>query len=92
VFSVILSNKPGIDLFGNDSDTILLRNGVTGTAANKTAGDKIIWFYHGRLLNDGNLSVCITQDQFTMSYQADGHLPCLATLRSQTRQGANRRR
>lgn len=74
VFSVILSNKPGTDNLGNRNDTILLRNGVTGTAAKKTANNKILWFYHGKPLNDGHLSVCITvtQDQFTMSYQADG--------------------
>jgi ubiquitin-protein ligase len=74
VFSVILSNKPGTDHTGNKNDTILLRNGVTGTAAKKMADQKIVWFYHGKPLNDGNLSVCITvtNDQFTMSYKADG--------------------
>jgi ubiquitin-protein ligase len=74
VFSVILSNRAGTDLFGNENDTILLRNGVTGTAAKKTANNKLVWFYHGKPLNDGHLSVCVTvtQDQFTMSYQADG--------------------
>jgi hypothetical protein len=71
---VILSNKPGKDLFGKDNDTILLRNGVTGTAAKKTLDNKIIWFYHGKPLNDGYLSLCITvtQEQFTMAYQTDG--------------------
>ena len=74
VFSVILSNKPGTDLFGNENETILLRNGVTGTAAKKVANEKMLWFYHGKPLNDGNLSVSITvtQDQFTMAYHADG--------------------
>lgn len=74
VFSVILSNKPGFDHLGRQLDTILLRNGVTGTAAKKLSRDKMLWFYHGKPLNDGHLSVCITvnQDQFTMSYQADG--------------------
>jgi ubiquitin-protein ligase len=74
VFSVILSNKPGTDHLGNHHDTILLRNGVTGTAAKKTDGNKLMWFYHGKPLNDGHLSVCITvsQDQFTMAYQTDG--------------------
>lgn len=74
VFSVVLSNKPGTDLFGNENETILLRNGVTGTAAKKVANNKLLWFYHGKPLNDGNLSVSITvtQDQFTMSYHADG--------------------
>ena len=74
VFSVILSNKRGEDLIGQQLDTILLRNGVTGTAAKKLSQEKILWFYHGKPLNDGQLSVCITvtQDQFTMSYQTDG--------------------
>src|SRR5271163_2954726 len=45
-----------------------------GPRPKKLAQDKILWFYHGKRLNDGHLSVCITvtQDQFTMSYQADG--------------------
>ena len=74
VFSVILSNKPGTDHLGKQHDTILLRNGVTGTAAKKSEGNKLMWFYHGKPLNDGHLSVCITvsQDQFTMAYQTDG--------------------
>ncbi|KAJ5610144.1 hypothetical protein N7510_006863 [Penicillium lagena] len=74
VFSVILSNKPGTDHTGRKSDTILLRNGVTGTAAKKLADRPIVWFYHGKPLNDQNLTVCITvtNDQFTISYKADG--------------------
>ena len=74
VFSVILSNKRGTDHLGSCNDTILLRNGVTGTAAKKTSQNKILWFYHGKPLNEGHLSVCITvtQDQFTLSYQSDG--------------------
>ncbi|CAL5874058.1 uncharacterized protein PFLUO_LOCUS8345 [Penicillium psychrofluorescens] len=74
VFSVILSNKPGTDHTGGTNDTILLRNGVTGTAAKKLADRPIKWFYHGKPLNDQNLSVCITvtNDQFTISYKADG--------------------
>jgi hypothetical protein len=74
VFSVILSNKPGTDNFGTHNDTILLRNGVTGTAAKKISQDKILWFYHGKPLNDGHLSVSVTvtQDQFTLAYKADG--------------------
>jgi len=72
VFSVLLSNKADSDRIGNEPGTILLRNGVTGTAAKKTEGNKVMWFYHGKPLNDGHLSVCITQDQFTMAYQTDG--------------------
>lgn len=73
VFSVILSNKPGTDPFGKNGDTILLRNGVTGTAAKKRANQPIVWFYHGKPLNDQNLSVCITVtgDQFTLAYKSD---------------------
>ncbi|KAK5790984.1 hypothetical protein VI817_006293 [Penicillium citrinum] len=73
VFSVILSNKPGADLVGKKNDTILIRNGVTGTAAKKKAKEPIAWFYHGKPLNDRNLSVCVTvtNDQFTMAYKDD---------------------
>lgn len=71
VFSAILSNKPGADLVGKKSDTILLRNGVTGTAAKKRADHPLVWFYHGKPLNDQNLSlsITITNDQFTMAYK-----------------------
>lgn len=73
VFPVILSNKPGTDPFGKKGCTILLRNGVTGTAAKKRANQPIIWLYHGMPLNDRNLSVCvtITSDQFTIAYKSD---------------------
>jgi ubiquitin-protein ligase len=71
VFSAILSNKPGADLVGRKSDTILIRNGVTGTAAKKRANLPLVWFYHGKPLNDQNLSlsITITNDQFTMAYK-----------------------
>lgn len=73
VFSVILSNKRGVDPSGHKNDTILLRNGVTGTAAKKRKGQPISWFYHGKPLNDRNLSVCITvtNDQFVFAYKDD---------------------
>lgn len=73
VFSAILSNKPGVDLVGRKSDTILLRNGVTGTAAKKRENLPMVWFYHGKPLNDQNLtlSITITNDQFTMAYKAE---------------------
>jgi hypothetical protein len=38
VFSIILSNKPGTDLGGKNATTILVRNGVTATAARKRDG------------------------------------------------------
>lgn len=73
VFSAILSNKPGADLVGKKSDTVLLRNGVTGTAAKKRADQPLRWFYHGKPLNDQNLSlaITITNDQFTMAYKTE---------------------
>lgn len=73
VFSVILSNKRGTDVTGRKNDTILLRNGVTGTAAKKQKNEPIRWFYHGKPLNDQNLSVCVTvtSDQFVISYKDD---------------------
>jgi ubiquitin-protein ligase len=74
VFSAILSNKPGADLVGKKKNTILLRNGVTGTAAKKRADQALVWFYHGKPLNDQNLSlsITITNDQFTMAYKTEG--------------------
>ncbi len=74
VFSVILSNTQGSDLVGTKGSTVLIRNGVTGTAARKRAGEKIVWNYHGKPLNDKNLTVAITvtNEQFTMAYRADG--------------------
>jgi ubiquitin-protein ligase len=74
VFSVILSNQPGTDNTGRYPETILLRNGVTGTAAKKISDRPLKWFYHGKPLNEGNLllSITVTQDQFTMSYKSAG--------------------
>ena len=72
VFSVILTTNPD-DLVGKKSDTILFRNGVTGSAAIKTkkTDDKIRWFYHGKPLNQTNLKLVVTisNKQFTMAYQ-----------------------
>jgi len=74
VFSVILSNQAGTDNTGRCLETILLRNGVTGTAAKKVANRPLKWFYHGKPLNEGNLvlSITVTQDQFTMAYKSAG--------------------
>ncbi|KXJ90103.1 hypothetical protein Micbo1qcDRAFT_164593 [Microdochium bolleyi] len=76
VFSVILSNRLD-DFAGRKPDTVLVRNGVTATAARKRAGDKesAQWFYHGKPMNDGDmrLHVTIGADQMTMAYYgADG--------------------
>lgn len=73
IFSVILSNSPD-DLFGKKSDTILVRNGVTATAARKLANKDVGWFYHGKPMNDGDmrLHVTIGKDQMTFAYCEDG--------------------
>lgn len=69
VFSIVLTTDP-TDLTGKKPDTILFRNGVTGTAAKKEADKKTIWFYHGIPLNDSDLKiiVTVTDYQFTISY------------------------
>jgi hypothetical protein len=77
VFSVILSNtETPTDLVGNNPSTILVRNGVTATAARKLANKETVWFYHGKPMNDGDmrLHVTIGRDQMTFAYYEDGHL------------------
>lgn len=68
IFSVILSNST--DLVGKNSGTILVRNGVTATAARKRAGKQTKWFYHGKPMNDGDmrLHVSIGRDQMTFAH------------------------
>ncbi|KAF1967860.1 hypothetical protein BU23DRAFT_559012 [Bimuria novae-zelandiae CBS 107.79] len=75
VFSVILSNSP-TDILGKKTDTILVRNGVTATAARKLANKTTQWFYHGKPMNDGDmrLHVTIGRDQMTFAYYEDGRL------------------
>ncbi|KAI1118405.1 hypothetical protein F5Y14DRAFT_400270 [Nemania sp. NC0429] len=75
VFSVILSNSKN-DLVGKKPGTILVRNGVTATAARKRANDTTQWFYHGKPMNDGDmrLHVTIGRDQMTMAYYSGGRL------------------
>jgi len=75
VFSVVLSNSES-DMVGKKSDTILVRNGVTATAARKRAGQSTKWFYHGKPMNDGDmrLHVTIGRDQMTFAYYEDGRL------------------
>jgi ubiquitin-protein ligase len=69
VFSVILSNRPN-DPVGRQRDTILIRDGVTATAAKKTRRGATSWFYHGTPMNKGihNLTVTVHKNQFTISY------------------------
>ncbi|KAL1597279.1 Ubiquitin-conjugating enzyme E2 6 [Paraconiothyrium brasiliense] len=75
VFSVVLSSSK-IDLLGKKSGTILVRNGVTATAARKLAKGTTRWFYHGKPMNDGDmrLHVTIGREQMTFAYYEDGHL------------------
>ena len=75
VFSVILSSSP-TDILGRELATILVRNGVTATAARKVKGKPMAWFYHGKPMNDGDmrLHVTIGRDQMTFAYYEDGRL------------------
>lgn len=75
VFSVVLSSST-TDLVGKKPDTILVRNGVTATAARKLAKKNTVWFYHGKPMNDGDmrLHVTIGRDQMTFAYYENGCL------------------
>ena len=55
VFSIVLSNNPK-DPLGERESTILVRNGVTATAAKKRLRRDMKWFYHGKPLNQGKLA------------------------------------
>lgn len=72
VFSIVLSNKRGTDLTGNKKDTVLVRNGVTGTSARKRIDKAIRWNYHGKPLLEKGLQLCITvtESEFTLSYKS----------------------
>jgi hypothetical protein len=72
VFSVVMSTSN--DLVGRKRSTILVRNGVTATAARKLAGKDTVWFYHGKPMNGGDmrLHVTIGRDQMTFAYYEDG--------------------
>jgi ubiquitin-protein ligase len=69
VFSIILSNSK-TDPTGSNNSTILVRNGVTATAAKKREGENIRWFYHGKPMNQDKLRMIVTvaNNQFTMTY------------------------
>lgn len=75
VFSVVLSNSL-TDLVGRQKSTILVRNGVTATAGRKRADQNMMWFYHGKPMNDGEmmLHVTIGRDQMTFAYYEDDRL------------------
>jgi ubiquitin-protein ligase len=63
---VLTTNKN--DLTGQYKDTILFRNGVTGTAAQKLCNEQTKWFYHGNALNSGNdkIQVTVANNQFVI--------------------------
>lgn len=69
IFSIILSNDPS-DPLGKKPKTILVRDGVTATAAKKIQNKLTKWFYHGIPMNDGCKQITITlyKKQFTISY------------------------
>jgi ubiquitin-protein ligase len=69
VFSIILTSNPS-DNQGAKKETVLVRNGVTATAAKKLFGGKMNWFYHGKPMNqdDIKLVVSVGYDQFCISY------------------------
>jgi ubiquitin-protein ligase len=73
VFSIILSNSE-TDILGKKPATVLIRNGVTATAARKRANEDTKWFYHGKPMNDGDmrLHVTIGADQMTLAYYSNG--------------------
>lgn len=75
VFSIILSNST-TDFLGKTPNTILIRNGVTATAARKLADQPTQWFYHGKPMNDGDmrLHVAIGRDQMTFAYHDEGRV------------------
>lgn len=52
---------------------MIFRNGVTATAAKKLKNGKLNWFYHGKPLNNGDMSVniTITKKQLIFSYMDD---------------------
>ena len=74
VFAIILSNAPD-DPKGNKVGTILIRNGVTATAAKKRVGGQMNWFYHGKPMNQSDLKLIVTvgHNQFCISYLDGEH-------------------
>ncbi len=58
------------DIKGEHEETVIFRNGVTATAAQKLRKRKLNWFYHGKPLNNGDmrLNITVTPKQFVFSY------------------------
>jgi len=73
VFSIVMTTNPN-DLTGKKKDTILFRNGVTGSAAKKLLNKETMWFYHGIPLNSPDMKVVITitNNQFIICYEENG--------------------
>lgn len=72
VISFVLANTT-TDLVGNNPNTILIRNGITGTAAKKLQNEEIQWFYHGKPLVDcKKLYITISNKQITMAVDRKG--------------------
>jgi ubiquitin-protein ligase len=71
VVSVILANSTN-DPLGKFDSTILVRNGITGTAAKKLAGGDMRWFYHGKPLVDfQKIYVTVAHSQITLVVEDD---------------------
>ena len=72
VLSFVLTNNPK-DIKGSLNPTVLFRNGVTATAAKKFPNKGANWFYHGKPLNNGDMSlnITVTEKQFLFSYMDD---------------------
>lgn len=75
VFSIVLSSSTS-DIAGRKPDVIIVRNGVTATAARKRAGESTKWFYHGKPMDEkiARLHVTIGRGQMTLAYEAEGRM------------------
>ena len=71
VVSFIISNSQ-TDVVGRNPQTILIRNGITGTAAKKLKFEDTIWFYHGQPLIDYSvINLTVSHGQVTMVVEND---------------------
>lgn len=70
VFSLVVTNNPN-DLVGKKNNTILIRDGVTATAAIKKFGESTKWFYHGIPMNEdiNIINITLALNQLTLSYK-----------------------
>ncbi|CAF0834261.1 unnamed protein product [Brachionus calyciflorus] len=66
VISFVISNSK-TDLIGSDPNTVLIRNGITGTAAKKLKSGETNWFYHGKpLVYFDKIMITVSRRQVTM--------------------------